>query len=79
LPKPPPEYSYHVFLDNLLVSIKMVEYAHLIGIVVTATCRYIGGVIQELLELKNKDKKYVIPWGMMYSFPTASGKVCHIG
>jgi hypothetical protein len=78
LPEPPLGYNYHVFLDNLFVSIKMVEYAPLIGIVVTGTCRYIGGVIEELLELK-KDKKDVIPWGMMYSFPTASGKVCHIG
>jgi hypothetical protein len=79
LPKPPLGCSYHVFLDNLFVSTKMVEYARSIGIAVTGTCRDTGGVIQELLDLKKKDKKDVIPWGTTYSFPTASGKVCHIG
>jgi hypothetical protein len=45
LPKPPPGHSYHVFLDNLFASIKMVEYARSIGIVVTGTCRDTGGII----------------------------------
>jgi hypothetical protein len=70
---------YHVFLDNLFISIKMVEYARSIGIIVTGTCRDTGGVIQELLDLKKMDKKDVIKWGTTYSFPIKSGKVCHIG
>ena len=45
LPKPPLGCSYHVFLDNLFASIKMVEYARSIGIVVTGTCRDTGGII----------------------------------
>ncbi len=61
LPKPPAGYSYYVFLDNLFVSTKMVEYARSIGIAVTGTCRDTGGVIQELLDLKKKDKKDIIP------------------
>jgi hypothetical protein len=36
-------------------------------------------VIKELLDLKKKDKKDVIPWVETYSIPTESGKVCHIG
>jgi transposase IS4-like protein len=79
LPKPPVGYSYHVFLDNLFVSTKMVEYARSLGIAVTGTCRDNGGVIQELLDLKKKDKKDMILWGTTYSFPTENGRVCHIG
>ncbi len=45
LPKPPPGYSYHVFLNNLFVFTKMVKYARFIGIAVIGTCRDIGGVI----------------------------------
>jgi hypothetical protein len=41
--KPLPGYSYYVFLDNLFVSTKMVEYACSISIVVTSTCKDIGG------------------------------------
>jgi len=78
LPKPPLGCSYHVFLDNLFVSTKMVQYARFIGIAVTSTCKDIRGVIQELLNLKKKDKKDIIPWGTTYSFLIASGKVCHI-
>jgi hypothetical protein len=48
----------------------MVKYARSIGIIVTGTCKDIGGVIQELLDLKKKDKKYVISWGITYSFLT---------
>jgi hypothetical protein len=79
LPKPPTGLGYHVFLDNLFVSTKLVEYARAQGIGVTGTCRDNGGVIQELLNLKKSDKKDVIKWGMTYSMPTESGKVCQIG
>jgi hypothetical protein len=60
LQKPPPSSSYHVFLDNLFVSTKFVDYARAQGIAITGTCRDTGGVIQELLDLKKSDKKDVI-------------------
>jgi hypothetical protein len=41
--------------------------------------RYWGGVIQELLDLKKKDKKDIIKWGETYSIPTSNGKVCYVG
>jgi hypothetical protein len=79
LPKPPKGTGYHVFLNNLFVSNRFIEYARSQGIAVTGTCRDTGGVIKELLDLKKKDKKDVIPWGETYSMPIESGKVCHIG
>jgi hypothetical protein len=79
LPKPSPGYNYCVFLDNLFVSIQMVEYTRSIGIAVTGIYKDTGGVIQKLLDLKKKDKKNILPWGTTYSFPTASGKVYYIG
>jgi hypothetical protein len=79
LPKPPQGSGYHVYLDNLFVSTRFVKYARSQGIAVTGTCKETGGVIQELLDLKKKDKKDVIPWGETYSMPTESGKVCQIG
>lgn len=79
LPKPPQGSGYHLFLDNLFVSTKFVEYARSQGIAVTGTCRTDGGVIQELLDLKKKDDKDVIPWGETYSMPIENGQVCHVG
>jgi hypothetical protein len=79
LPKPPKGSGYHVFLDNLFVSTRMVEYARSQGVGITGTCRDNGGVIQELLDLKKKDKKDIIKWGETYSMPTLNGKVCQVG
>jgi hypothetical protein len=45
LPKPPKGSGYHVFLNNLFVSTKLVEYARAQGIGITGTCRDNGGVI----------------------------------
>jgi hypothetical protein len=42
------------------MSTKIVEYTRSIGITVTGTCRDTGGVIQELLDLKKKDRKDII-------------------
>jgi hypothetical protein len=36
-------------------------------------------VIQELLDLKKKDKSDVIKWGEAYSMSTSNGKVCYVG
>lgn len=79
LPKTPQGSGYHVFLDNLFVSTRMVEYARSQGVGITGTCRNTGGVIQELLDIKKKDKKDIIKWGTTYSMPIKSGQVCHIG
>jgi hypothetical protein len=79
LPEPPQGSGYHVYLDNLFISTRMVEYARSQGVGITGTCRDNGGVIQELLDLKQKDKKDVIKWGEIYSIPTENGQVCHIG
>ena len=57
---------------------KIVEYARFIGIIITGIYRDIRGVIQELLDLKKKNKKDIIPWGTIYSFSMASSKVCYI-
>jgi hypothetical protein len=78
LPKPSLGYSYHVFLNNLFISTRMVKYARSLGIAITGTCRENGGVIQELLDLKKGDKKDVIPWGSTYSMPTQNGLVYYI-
>ena len=79
LPKPPQGSGYHVFLDNLFVSTRFVEYARSQGIGITGTYRERGGINKKLLKLKKEDKRDVIPWGESYSIPTPSGKVCHIG
>jgi len=45
LQKPPLSFTYHIFLDNLFISTKFVEYAHTQGIAITSTCRDTRGVI----------------------------------
>jgi hypothetical protein len=79
LPKPPQGSGYHVFLDNLFISTRFVEYARSQGVGVTGTCRDKGGINKELLKLKKEDRRDVIPWGEAHSIPTPSGKVCHVG
>ena len=79
LPKPPKGSGYHVYLDNLFVSTRFVQYARSQGVAITGTCRTTGGVIKELLDLQKSDKKDVIPWGETYSRYTSNGEVCHVG
>jgi hypothetical protein len=79
LPSPPKGCGYHVFLDNLFVSTRFVEYARSQGVGVTGTCRDKGGINKELLKLKKMDKRDVIPWGEIHSIPTPTGNVCHVG
>jgi hypothetical protein len=79
LPKPPRGSGYHVFLDNLFVFTRFVEYARSQGVGVTGTCRDKSGIMKELVGLKKEDKKDVIPWGETHSLPTTSGNVCHVG
>ena len=79
LPEPPKGSGYHVYLDNLFVSTRFVQYARSQGVAITGTCRTTARVIQELLELQKQDKKDVIPWGETYSRYTPNGEVCHVG
>ena len=79
LPKPPKGSGYHVFLNNLFISTKFVQYARSQGIAVTSTCRTTGRVIKELLDLYKRDQKDVILWGETYSMYTPNGEVCQIG
>ncbi len=79
LPKPPKGSGYHVYLDNLFVSTRFVQYARSQGVVITGTCRTDAGVIKELLDLQKIDKKDVIPWGETYSRYTPNREVCHVG
>ena len=74
-----PGSGYHLFLDNLFVSTRFVQYARDQGFGVTGTCRDNSGVIQELLDLKKSDKVEHIPWGQVYGFPTPNREVCQIG
>ena len=78
LPKPPKGSGYHVYLDNLFVSTRFVQYARSLGLAITGTCRTTSGVIKELLDLQKSDKKDVIPWGETYSRYTPNGEVCHV-
>jgi hypothetical protein len=79
LPKPPKGSGYYVYLDNLFVSTRFVQYARSQGVAVTRTYRITSGVIKELLDLQKSDKKDVIPWGETYSMYTSNGEVYHIG
>ena len=79
LPEPPKGSGYYVYLDNLFVSTRFVQYARSQGVAITGTCRTNGGVIQELLDLQKSDRKDVIPWGETYSRYTSNREVCHVG
>jgi hypothetical protein len=78
LPKPKGS-GYHVYLDNLFVSTRFVQYSHSQGVAITETCRTTNRVIKELLDLQKLDKKDVIPWVETYSMYTPNGEVCHVG
>jgi hypothetical protein len=84
LPKPPKGSGYHVYLDNLFISTRFVQYARSQGIAITGICRINAGVIKELLDLQKLDKKDIIPWGETYSYIrliekyiTLDGKIKH--
>lgn len=74
-----PGTGYHVFFDNLFTSLKFFELLRARGFGATGTCRTNSGVIQELVTLKNDDKKDVIPWGSKFAFPSPSNKVLQMG
>jgi hypothetical protein len=45
LPKPPKGLGYYVFLDNLFVFTRLIEYARSQGVGITSTCKDTKGVI----------------------------------
>ena len=71
---------YHVYLDNLSTSHRLLEVIREHGYGATGTCRLNAGVISELVEIKKKDqKKDELPWGTLYSMPAPSGLVNQFG
>jgi len=52
LPSHPEGSSYHVFVDNLSISNKFVEYARKLGIGITGTCRNNAGMVQKLIDMR---------------------------
>ena len=71
---------YHVYLDNLFTSVKLLELLRIRGYGATGTCRTNSGVIQELVDIKKASKrKNELPWGTLISMPTKSGLVNQIG
>jgi hypothetical protein len=75
-----PLASYHVTLDNLFVSNKLLEVLRSRGFVATGTCRTNASVISKLINIKKNNKGLdKLPWGTLISMPTALGLVCQIG
>jgi hypothetical protein len=80
LPRRDPPYAYHVYLDNLFVSEKLLELLRSLGYAATGTCRTNSGVLSELIELKSKDRgQNEMPWGTLHAFPTESNQVNQVG
>lgn len=74
-----PEGRYHVYLDNLFTSTKLLELLRSKGFAATSTYRTTSGVLLELVELKKKDKgKGEIPWGTLYAIPIETNRVNQI-
>lgn len=75
-----PPARYHVYLDNLFTSTKLLELLRSKGYAATGTCRTNSGVLSELVELKKKDKgKGEMPWGTLHAIPTETNQVNQIG
>jgi hypothetical protein len=75
-----PRARYHVYLDNLFTSTKLLELLRAKGYAAIGTCRTTLGVLLELIELKKKDKgKGEMPWGTVRALPTETNQVNQIG
>jgi hypothetical protein len=51
LPKPPEGSGYYIYLNNLFISTRFIQYARTQGVAITGTCRITGRVIKELFDL----------------------------
>jgi hypothetical protein len=75
-----PPARYHVILDNLFTSHKLIKVLRSHGFEATGTYQTNTRVISELVNIKKNDKgKDKMPWGTLVSMPTTSGKVIQIG
>jgi hypothetical protein len=80
LPPPPHGHQYHVYLDNLFTSERLLELLRTEGIAATGTCRTNAGVLQTLVDTKKSDKrKDELPWGTLHHYPSPSCQVSQIG
>ena len=78
LPKGPKEEPcYHVWLDNLFTSQKLLLELRNRGFGVTGTARFNSGIAEDLLQLKREDKADIIPWGTLYICYTSEGFIAH--
>lgn len=73
-----PRKGFHIFLDNLFTSTKLLEYLRSLGFGVTGTARTTSGMIQELVDIMKNDKNDTLPWGVKKSLPTPSNKVWQV-
>jgi Transposase IS4 len=78
LPKPPKWSGYYVYLNNLFISTRFIQYARSQEVVITGIYRITSRVIQELLNLQKSDRKDVIPWGEIYSRYTSNREVYYV-
>ena len=75
-----PPARYHVYLDNLFTSYRLMEVLRSRGFGATGTCRTNSGIISELVDLKKNDKgKDEMAWGTLISIPTVSNLVNQCG
>jgi len=76
LPKRTTESPYIVWLDNLFSSTKLFRYLRQLGYGATGTARTNSGICAEFVNRKQVDKKKDdIPWGTLYSAPTADNNI----
>jgi hypothetical protein len=74
-----PRKGYHIFLDTLFVSKRILESFRNRGFGATGTCRTNSGVYQDLIDMKKRNKKNVIPWGTTEAILTKSKKIIQVG
>jgi hypothetical protein len=74
-----PPARYHVYLDNLFTSTKLLELLRSKGYVAIGTYRIISSVLLELVELKKKGKgKGEMLWGTLHVILTETNQVNQI-
>ena len=74
------EGRYHVFLDNLFTSKKLLHYLRSRGWGATGIARTNSGVVSELIDIKKMDRRMDNqPWGTLHAIPTQSNQVNQIG
>ena len=76
LPKLKKGLQYHVWLDNLFVSTKLLCYLRVLGYDAAGTANAKSGIIVHLINLKKEDKRRdFIIWGSLIQAPTIDGLI----